>query len=401
MNKLLVALLLPLILYAFIPNALAAKSAKLQQAQKDRLVLMPLHLPEEDRNLAGAMESALVKGLQQKYEVFSGDQVSQKARQIFNKESKSAKKECDETRCMQGIAEAFQAELIATANITKQDGGYFLALSIQNIFDNKVVYSESLTCRGCDSFQVVDKLKELAGAPASAGVPTEVEAPVSSLGGNPDSPENSLWVEVQKGNSIDDYQAYLGQYPKGKFMALAKSRIKKIQEQDALALAGKDQAAWDGANSVASEAGYQGYLNSFPQGQYAALAQARINKIKREDAEKEQAARQKVETERQLRLSQASSQSASITTTVAGEMPALAKKANCTACHTINRSVVGPAWRDVAAKYRGVSDAEARLIEKVSRGGSGVWGSLPMPANAPRVSQEDIRALVKFILALP
>lgn len=129
---------------------------------KERLVLMPLRVTDEDKNLQGAMETALVEGLQQKYEVFSGEQVAQKARQIFLKESRNVtKKECDETRCMQDIAEAFQAELIATANVTKREDGYFLALSIQNIFDNKVEYSKSLPCKNCDAYQVVDKLKVL------------------------------------------------------------------------------------------------------------------------------------------------------------------------------------------------------------------------------------------------
>lgn len=135
---------------------------KSNKAPMERLVLMPLRVGDESRNLQGAMETALVQGLQQNYIVLSGEQVAQKAREIFLKESRNtAKKECDETRCMQNIAEAFQAELIATANVTKQDGGYFLALSIQNIFDNKVVYSNSMPCKNCDSFQVVEKLKEL------------------------------------------------------------------------------------------------------------------------------------------------------------------------------------------------------------------------------------------------
>jgi hypothetical protein len=95
---------------------------------------MPLRVGEADKELQGSMEAALVKGLKQKYEVFSGEQVAQKAHQIFMKESRTAHKECDETRCMQGIAEAFQAELIATANVTKQSGGYFLALSTSRTY---------------------------------------------------------------------------------------------------------------------------------------------------------------------------------------------------------------------------------------------------------------------------
>ncbi len=126
---------------------------------------MPLRVSVDDKNLSDAMETALVEGLQQKYIVFSGEQVSQKAHEIFMRESRNlAHKECDETRCMQNIAEAFQAELIATSNVTKQDGGYFLALSIQNIFDNQVEYSRSIACAKCTSFQLVDKLKELSGS---------------------------------------------------------------------------------------------------------------------------------------------------------------------------------------------------------------------------------------------
>ncbi len=143
-------------------RASKANSSDVSQPSKERLVLMPLRVPEEDKNLSGAMETALVEGLHQKYDVYSGEQVSQKARQIFLKESQNiAHKECDETRCMQDIAEAFQAELIATANVTKQGGSYFLALSIQNIFDNKVVYSKSFPCKGCDVTQVIDILKEM------------------------------------------------------------------------------------------------------------------------------------------------------------------------------------------------------------------------------------------------
>lgn len=86
---------------------------------------------------------------------------------------------------------------------------------------------------------------------------------------------------------------------------------------------------------------------------------------------------------------------------IAAEMPALAKKNNCTACHAIDKKVVGPAWADVAKKYKGDATDEARLITKVSKGGSGVWGSMPMPANDPAgTKQADIKELVKFILAL-
>jgi hypothetical protein len=151
---------------SLIANPLQANAAQKENAQsdKERLVLMPLRLGEEDKTRQAAMETALAQGLQQKYEVFSGEVVAKKARDIFLKESRNlAHTECDEVRCFQDIAEAFQAELIAIVSVSKEPDGYFLALSIQNIFDHKVVYSNSIPCKGCDAYQVVAKLKELSG----------------------------------------------------------------------------------------------------------------------------------------------------------------------------------------------------------------------------------------------
>ena len=82
------------------------------------------------------------------------------------------------------------------------------------------------------------------------------------------------------------------------------------------------------------------------------------------------------------------------------DMPAVAKKLNCTACHAIDKKVVGPAWMDVSKKYKG-QDVEAKLITKVSKGGSGVWGSMPMPANDPAGTKlADMKGAVQFVLGL-
>ncbi len=75
------------------------------------------------------------------------------------------------------------------------------------------------------------------------------------------------------------------------------------------------------------------------------------------------------------------------------------KKDGCAACHAIDKKVIGPSYQDVAAKYQGDKGAEAKLIDKVTKGGSGVWGQIPMPPNA-QVKQEDIKALVQWILTL-
>lgn len=77
----------------------------------------------------------------------------------------------------------------------------------------------------------------------------------------------------------------------------------------------------------------------------------------------------------------------------------LAQKNACTACHAVDKKIVGPAYKDVANKYRGDKTAQAKLEEKVKKGGSGVWGQVPMPPNT-QVSDADIKKLVTWILSL-
>lgn len=79
---------------------------------------------------------------------------------------------------------------------------------------------------------------------------------------------------------------------------------------------------------------------------------------------------------------------------------ALAQKSGCLACHSIDKKVLGPAYKEVAAKYKGDKTAEARLVAKVKAGGSGVWGPMPMPANSPQVKDADITTVVQWILAM-
>jgi cytochrome c len=77
------------------------------------------------------------------------------------------------------------------------------------------------------------------------------------------------------------------------------------------------------------------------------------------------------------------------------------KKARCVACHAVDKKLVGPAYKDVAAKYRGDTGAPARLAEKVRHGGSGVWGDIPMiPHPADKLSDDDLASAIKWILAL-
>lgn len=75
----------------------------------------------------------------------------------------------------------------------------------------------------------------------------------------------------------------------------------------------------------------------------------------------------------------------------------LAQKSGCLACHAVDQKILGPAYKDVAKKYKG-QDVEAKLIDKVKKGGSGAWGAMPMPPMSPQIKDEDIKTLVKWVL---
>ncbi len=77
---------------------------------------------------------------------------------------------------------------------------------------------------------------------------------------------------------------------------------------------------------------------------------------------------------------------------------ALAQKSGCLACHAVDKKIVGPAYKEVAAKYRGDKTAPAKLEKKVREGGQGVWGAIPMPPNTIP-SDADIKKLVAWILS--
>ena len=77
---------------------------------------------------------------------------------------------------------------------------------------------------------------------------------------------------------------------------------------------------------------------------------------------------------------------------------ALAASKNCMACHAMDKKLVGPSYKDVAKKYTGQKDAADKLAAKIMKGGSGVWGAIPMPAN-PQVNEADAKKLAAWVLA--
>ena len=74
----------------------------------------------------------------------------------------------------------------------------------------------------------------------------------------------------------------------------------------------------------------------------------------------------------------------------------LAKSKNCMSCHAEDKKVVGPAYKDVAAKYKGQADAVTKLAGKIQKGGSGVWGPVPMPAN--KVTDDEAKTLAEWVM---
>ena len=75
----------------------------------------------------------------------------------------------------------------------------------------------------------------------------------------------------------------------------------------------------------------------------------------------------------------------------------LAQKNACTACHAVDKKLVGPAFQDVAKKYQGQPDAVSKLVESIRKGGSGKWGAIPMPAQ-PALSEADAKTLAEWVL---
>ena len=93
----------------------------------------------------------------------------------------------------------------------------------------------------------------------------------------------------------------------------------------------------------------------------------------------------------------------SLTVLLALATPALADQAlaaskNCLSCHAMEKKLVGPSYKDVAAKYRSDKSAADRLATKIMKGGSGAWGAVPMPSN-PQVSEAEAKRLAAWILS--
>ena len=225
------------------------------------------------------------------------------------------------------------------------------------------------------------------------------------------------WMEQKAKNEVIRLAE---EQAKAEALAKAKQEEKTKAEELAKALAKAKQAdeeTWSITRKDGKLAGYQTYLNQFPAGAHGEEAKKEVERLKlAQQAEKEaqaalekarreaadawaaQRARELAEAERRQREARSISAPISVQAS-SGNMPQLARERLCAACHAIDKKVVGPSWLAVAKKYRGDPAAEDKLVLKVSRGGAGVWGSMPMPAH-PKMSKAEITALVRFILGL-
>lgn len=77
----------------------------------------------------------------------------------------------------------------------------------------------------------------------------------------------------------------------------------------------------------------------------------------------------------------------------------LAQKGGCLACHTVDKKVLGPSYKDVAAKYKGQAGVEATIVKRIKEGSTGVWGPIPMPPNGAKLTDPEYATVVTWILA--
>ncbi len=142
----------PIKLVGFFVIALISCCAMAANAAKPYLVLLPIDVSEQDSELESEYGSALQEGLQKRYTVFYGAAVEKELEKEYGKIN------CDAETCNQNVAIAFNGELIADGSVKSIKGGYLLKLVVRNVLTSEVIETQSVPCRGCDSFSVIDQL---------------------------------------------------------------------------------------------------------------------------------------------------------------------------------------------------------------------------------------------------
>ncbi|MBI3793884.1 MAG: SUMF1/EgtB/PvdO family nonheme iron enzyme, partial [Nitrospinae bacterium] len=289
-NAVLIALLF--LLAVAVPCAHAQKPKKKVAEAKQTVVLLPILLHgEQSRETSSAYQDAITESLQSRYEVIAGSKVEEVLKKVTTRESQ--KEQCDLTRCYGAIAVEFNSEYLAVLNVTKSEGDYSLSIKIMDVIANTVVTSKTDTCRGCKMVDVVDKLKTLAGGEkkevaTSDEAPPENEPPAKA--GSSKDAEVLYWNSIKDGKNADDFSAYLEDYPKGKFAGLAKRRMASLRKEKADATINAEFSRWDAIKESAKAEDFEAYLKDYPKGKLASLAKSRIKKIHNDQKEASQKA---------------------------------------------------------------------------------------------------------------
>jgi len=324
----------------------AAKEVK--KETRESVILMPLRptkdIPQDEMT---QYEAALEKSLSGRYVVYSGERVVEKVRDVYRKRSAEAKEgeHCDETKCIQDLAIEFQTGLVAMANIRKTGSGYSVSLKITDVMEDKSVFSEQKTCKGCDEFQVMDLLRTIAGggvaSPPSAAPAVETSAAQASKGGGGEDKESLYWNSIKDSTNADDFAAYLESYPKGTFVPLAKSRmasLKKsaVQTPEATSKktdAGSEVSLWKSVKDSTNPDDLDLYLQAYPSGSFSTIAKNRMESLKKaaekaaEKAAIEKVAAEKIATEKAVAEKAAAEETARVATERAAAKKAVAEEA--------------------------------------------------------------------------
>lgn len=149
--------------------------------QRPNLVLLPVQVDASEESLAMEYGYQIQNSLQNRYRVFYGQAVEQELEKIYEKVASQI--DCDSSLCNREIALELNAELVGYPAVKKISGGYLMSLSIRNVLSDENLYSKTLPCEGCNTFQVIDALPRLVNVRQSAPSPDPVSETASSLAG--------------------------------------------------------------------------------------------------------------------------------------------------------------------------------------------------------------------------
>lgn len=191
--------------------------------QRPNLVLLPVQVDEANQSLSGEFGNKIQGSLQEGYKVFFGAAVEAELEKIYQRISDRI--DCDGAMCNREIALAFNAEWIGYPSIKSLAGGYIASLAIRNVFTGETRFSESLPCRGCDAFDLLDKLPDL-GRLAVAGHAANSEEIKTTVKPTSNASISSDEVDKSRQNdAVDKSDRALVTFPSGETVTTTDSGL--------------------------------------------------------------------------------------------------------------------------------------------------------------------------------